>query len=140
MTMPLILQPIQWIVQKYGGTSLGKLLPTITGSIIPQYLEGHKISVVCSAISGTSKTLGTTSLLLQAIDFAMDSKDRKRLDITIDTIRDQHLNMSSKLKMEIQMIEGAKNGIFESLEAGVVQDCEGLRSFLVAAQVRGTQS
>jgi hypothetical protein len=66
--MPLILQHKQWIVQKYGGTSLGKLLPTITGTIIPHYLETHNVAVVFSATSGTSTSLGAASLLIKAID------------------------------------------------------------------------
>jgi aspartokinase len=69
--IPLILQEKKWVVQKHGGTSLGKLLPAITGTIIPQYLRTQKIAVICSAISGTSKSMGTTSLLLKTNECAM---------------------------------------------------------------------
>ncbi|KAK4054281.1 Aspartokinase [Microbotryomycetes sp. JL201] len=56
-----------WVVQKYGGTSLGKFLETIACTIIPGYIEsGNRVAVVCSARSGESKSTGTTNLLLRA--------------------------------------------------------------------------
>ncbi|KAM0789418.1 hypothetical protein ACM66B_000243 [Microbotryomycetes sp. NB124-2] len=56
-----------WVVQKYGGTSLGKFLKTIASTVIPGYIEsGNRIAVVCSARSGESKSTGTTNLLLRA--------------------------------------------------------------------------
>ncbi|KAL8292009.1 hypothetical protein RQP46_001475 [Phenoliferia psychrophenolica] len=55
------------IVQKYGGTSVGKFLNVIGGEVLPSYLDaGNRVVVVCSARSGTSKTTGTTNLLLRA--------------------------------------------------------------------------
>ncbi|KAK4701890.1 aspartate kinase, partial [Phenoliferia sp. Uapishka_3] len=55
------------IVQKYGGTSVGKFLSVIGSEIIPSYLDGgNRVVVVCSARSGTSKSTGTTNLLLRA--------------------------------------------------------------------------
>ncbi|KAH8116184.1 aspartate kinase [Phellopilus nigrolimitatus] len=55
-----------WIVQKYGGTSVGKFAAKIAEEIVPAYLERHKIAIVCSARSGSTKALGTTNLLLRA--------------------------------------------------------------------------
>ncbi|WFD31994.1 aspartate kinase [Malassezia sp. CBS 17886] len=55
-----------WIVQKYGGTSVGKFLDTIVGTICPSYQATHRVAIVCSARSGKTKALGTTTLLLQA--------------------------------------------------------------------------
>lgn len=61
-----------WIIQKYGGTSVGKFLDTIAQQIVPSYLSGNKVAIVCSARSGQTKALGTTNLLLQAASEALD--------------------------------------------------------------------
>lgn len=130
-----MLQQKQWIVQKYGGTSLGKLLPTITGTIIPDYLQNYNVAVVCSAMSGTSKEMGTTSLLLKAIDHALDSnKPLAALNHTIDTIRDQHLDASKVLQGGLK--KACRSSIFQELDQEIIEECEQLRSFLAAAQVR----
>ena len=62
----------EWIIQKYGGTSVGKFLDTISQQIVPSYLAGNKVAIVCSARSGQTKALGTTNLLLQAASEALD--------------------------------------------------------------------
>ncbi|TBU45137.1 aspartate kinase [Dichomitus squalens] len=56
----------KWLVQKYGGTSVGKFVTKIAEDIIPEYLDQHKVAIVCSARSGSTKALGTTNLLLRA--------------------------------------------------------------------------
>jgi aspartate kinase len=56
----------KWIVQKYGGTSVGKFAVDIARNIVPSYIGKQKIAIVCSARSGTAKALGTTNLLLKA--------------------------------------------------------------------------
>jgi aspartate kinase len=70
-----------WIVQKYGGTSVGKLLETIVGEIVPyatslyrarispeiyyfsSYIPQGRLAIVCSARSGSTKSTGTTALV-----------------------------------------------------------------------------
>lgn len=66
-----------WIVQKYGGTSVGKQLPTIAQQIAPSYLANPdvRVAIVCSARSGQTKALGTTNLLLQAAKEALQPDD-----------------------------------------------------------------
>ncbi|KAA1478153.1 aspartate kinase [Dentipellis sp. KUC8613] len=86
----------QWLVQKYGGTSVGKFADRIAGEIVPcvlslfsilylflylyllspspsqpAYLDQHKLAIVCSARSGSTKALGTTNLLLRAASEAL---------------------------------------------------------------------
>lgn len=56
----------KWIVQKFGGTSVGKFPINIARDIVSNYTGQHKVAVVCSARSGSAKALGTTSLLLKA--------------------------------------------------------------------------
>ena len=50
-----------WIVQKFGGTSVGKAPDVIAGQIIKQWLETHQVVAVFSARSGESKLAGTTN-------------------------------------------------------------------------------
>lgn len=66
-----------WIVQKYGGTSVGKQLATISSVIAPSYLanDNVRLAIVCSARSGHTKALGTTNLLLQAAREALQPED-----------------------------------------------------------------
>ncbi|KAI9062248.1 aspartate kinase [Trametes sanguinea] len=61
----------KWLVQKYGGTSVGKFAAKIAEDIIPEYLDQHKVAIVCSARSGSTKALGTTNLLLKAASEAL---------------------------------------------------------------------
>ncbi|EPQ29627.1 uncharacterized protein PFL1_02846 [Pseudozyma flocculosa PF-1] len=66
----------QWIIQKYGGTSVGKFLERIASEIVPAYMAtNHKVAIVCSARSGQTKALGTTNLLLQAATEALCGDD-----------------------------------------------------------------
>ncbi|KAL7418528.1 Aspartokinase [Cryptotrichosporon argae] len=55
----------EWVVQKYGGTSVGKSLDSIC-KIVESYIPTKRVAVVCSARSSQTKALGTTNLLLQA--------------------------------------------------------------------------
>ncbi|KAF2734892.1 aspartate kinase [Polyplosphaeria fusca] len=122
-----------WIVQKYGGTSVGKLLDTITGSILPEHLQDYNVAVVCSARSGTSKSKGTTSLLLDAIKLATSSKaDTSELDHVIDVIKGEHLQAAAN---EITSEDSAD--ILSNLQLLIQKDCEQLRTFLKATWTLG---
>ncbi|CAH7666394.1 bifunctional aspartokinase/homoserine dehydrogenase I [Phakopsora pachyrhizi] len=60
-------QKSEWVVQKFGGTSVGKFLLNIPDKILPSALDSnHRVALVCSARSGDTKSTGTTNLLLQA--------------------------------------------------------------------------
>lgn len=125
-----------WIVQKYGGTSIGKLLNTITGSIIPEHLQLYNVAVVCSARSGTSKSKGTTSLLLDAIRLATSSETSTvELDQVINVIKEEHL---AAAHIAVREREQQKDRvIFEKLQQDIEKECEHLRSFLKAAWTIG---
>jgi aspartate kinase len=130
--MPEILSK-PWVVQKYGGTSIGKLLNTITGSILPEYLESYNVAVVCSARSGTSKSKGTTSLLLDAIRLATSNEtDTSALDLVIDVIKEEHLQAASGA---ITSKDAAH--ILRDLNIAIQKDCEQLRTFLKATWTLG---
>ncbi|OBZ77544.1 putative aspartokinase [Grifola frondosa] len=61
----------KWLVQKFGGTSVGKFAVQIAEDIVSEYLDQHKVAIVCSARSGSTKALGTTNLLLRAAGEAL---------------------------------------------------------------------
>ncbi|KIJ27346.1 hypothetical protein M422DRAFT_37825 [Sphaerobolus stellatus SS14] len=61
----------KWLVQKFGGTSVGKFATKIAEEIVPAYLDDYRVAVVCSARSGSTKALGTTNLLLRAASEAL---------------------------------------------------------------------
>ncbi|KAI0938456.1 hypothetical protein AcV5_000133 [Taiwanofungus camphoratus] len=61
----------KWLVQKYGGTSVGKFAVKIAEDIVSEYIDQHKVAIVCSARSGSTKALGTTNLLLRAASEAL---------------------------------------------------------------------
>ncbi|KAG6857043.1 hypothetical protein H0H87_010397 [Tephrocybe sp. NHM501043] len=75
----------RWLVQKFGGTSVGKFAIKIAEDIVAfvspsclskililsvrgnsNYIDQHKVAIVCSARSGSTKALGTTNLLLRS--------------------------------------------------------------------------
>ncbi len=129
-----------WVVQKYGGTSIGKLLDTITGEIIPEYLKTCNVAVVCSARSGTNKSKGTTSLLLKAIRCATSSEtSTKDLDEVIDTIKEEHLE-ASIAAVEQRTEHIYSRNILKELQADIRKDCEQLRRFLKATWTIGEMS
>ncbi|ETS80362.1 hypothetical protein PFICI_07891 [Pestalotiopsis fici W106-1] len=53
-----------WVVQKFGGTSVGKFPDKIAEDIVRASLDTSKVVVVCSARSTGKKVTGTTSRLL----------------------------------------------------------------------------
>lgn len=122
-----------WLVQKYGGTSLGKLMDTICGSIIPDHAEQHRLVVVCSALSGTLKAKGTTSLLLECIALSERGVGaQQQLLELVDLIRDNHLAVLDLI------FTTQKDSVFEAYDipkTSIVRECEDLKRFLLAAQV-----
>ncbi|KAL2162779.1 hypothetical protein VTH06DRAFT_6615 [Thermothelomyces fergusii] len=67
MTLPLLKNRSDcgWVVQKFGGTSVGKFPDKIAEDIVRKYVEDHRVVVVCSARSTGKKSTGTTSRLLE---------------------------------------------------------------------------
>ncbi|CAE6499971.1 unnamed protein product [Rhizoctonia solani] len=70
----------RWVIQKFGGTSVGKFAAKIAEEIVPitpflskrrAYIAEDKVVLVCSARSGSTKALGTTNLLLKAATEAL---------------------------------------------------------------------
>ncbi|TFK41417.1 Aspartate/glutamate/uridylate kinase [Crucibulum laeve] len=64
----------KWLVQKFGGTSVGKFAVKIAEDIVSNYIDQNKVAIVCSARSGSTKALGTTNLLLRASGEALQRR------------------------------------------------------------------
>ena len=154
---------VKWIVQKYGGTSIGKFLPTIVDSITPSYLKTNRVVIVCSARSGQTKALGTTNLLLQACNEAMRSiQGNNTLDSSRSSLSSSFQADSMGPLSSIQMglsrtefvpefqatVEKIKEDHFEAaresvqntqlreqLEQDIADDCMCLNQFLQAAMI-----
>ncbi|CAG7921524.1 unnamed protein product [Penicillium olsonii] len=60
------LAPMPWIVQKFGGTSLGHDASNIVNQIIIPATAESRVAIVCSAVSRSKKENGTTNRLLRA--------------------------------------------------------------------------
>ncbi|KAL3427065.1 aspartate kinase [Phlyctema vagabunda] len=56
---------LPWVVQKFGGTSVGKFAVNIAEDIVRASLAHNRVAVVCSARSTGKKVEGTTSRLLE---------------------------------------------------------------------------
>lgn len=122
-----------FLVQKYGGTSLGKLLETVCGTIIPQYSEQHKVVVVCSALSGTVKANGTTSLLLECISLAEAGRTgHGQLIDKITAIRDTHLSTLDSLN---RPLSDEWDLIYEDTRSKITEECDIVKRLLLAGQV-----
>ncbi|ORY96756.1 Aspartate/glutamate/uridylate kinase [Syncephalastrum racemosum] len=127
-TSPLRTNPtdLPWVVQKYGGTSVGKFLDVIASRIVPSYLEKNRVVVVCSARSGETKSKGTTNRLLKAAEEALNNGSQEYLNIVQD-IKDDHIAAARSAIKDQQ--------ILEQLEKEIDRQCLRLRSFLQAAEI-----
>ncbi|KAG8531419.1 uncharacterized protein KY384_003048 [Bacidia gigantensis] len=82
-----------WVVQKFGGTSLGKM-PSEIVDIIKSSLTHQRIAVVCSARSSHTKNEGTTTRLLRAANLAKNHHhfgSTNEIDEIVDSIKDDHI-------------------------------------------------
>ncbi|KAG0213688.1 Aspartokinase [Mortierella sp. GBA30] len=114
-----------WVVQKFGGTSIGKFIETITGTIVQSYLSTNRVAVVCSARSSESKSMGTTNRLLKAAASAMQPGSIEYVE-TVQDIRLDHLNTA---KNHI-----SDPDVLKRVQDEVNQDCDRLSAFLRAIQ------
>ncbi|ORX96143.1 aspartate kinase [Basidiobolus meristosporus CBS 931.73] len=120
-----------WLVLKFGGTSIGKFLESITSTIVRQALKTHRVIIVCSARSGNTKSAGTTSQLISAAESVLHPKSANHLQI-LNNLMEDHL---------IHARESIFNtSILEKLEKDITQECLKLQGFLDALQVIGEVS
>ncbi|EME82047.1 uncharacterized protein MYCFIDRAFT_211536 [Pseudocercospora fijiensis CIRAD86] len=119
-----------WVVQKFGGTSVGKFPVKIAEDIVQAGLEpGRRIAVVCSARSSTTKTEGTTNRLVRAAIDVLDQKSGKFREI-IKTIQLDHLQAGR----DACSVWGANSQILDEYTAAVNLECKTLLKILESAQ------
>ncbi|KAF7728636.1 Aspartokinase [Apophysomyces ossiformis] len=117
---------LPWVVQKFGGTSVGKFLDNIANQVIKEYVKQNRLVVVCSARSGESKQTGTTNRLIRAANDALKPSSSEYLTILNELLEDH-------LKVADDMIQNS--AIREDLKNDIQHDCTKLKSFLEAAQI-----
>ncbi|KAI0999509.1 Aspartate kinase [Podosphaera aphanis] len=69
-----------WIIQKFGGTSVGNFVRQIAIDIVRAGLKDNNIIVVCSAKSTGKKAEGTTSRLLEIFGLLEEVRITKQLE------------------------------------------------------------
>ncbi|KAI0112626.1 aspartate kinase [Hypoxylon sp. NC0597] len=126
-----------WIVQKFGGTSVGKFPDIIAEHIVRASLSSNKIVVVCSARSSGKKVTGTTSRLLEiykqlrAISAATSNEVTQNdlveaAKLIIQDICDDHVaavrNFMKSPDLQKEVIEG------------IEEDCQELKDYIIAAK------
>ncbi|KAI9677557.1 MAG: Aspartokinase [Caeruleum heppii] len=126
-----IVEGQRWIVQKFGGTSLGKLAGKIADDIIRPSLLEHRVAVVCSARSSYTKAEGTTNRLLRAAREA-EKPQSGGFHALVDAIRAEHIDAA---RQHLQARD-----ILQDLIRGIEEECEDLLAFLQATQRVGEVS
>ncbi|EGP85256.1 unnamed protein product [Zymoseptoria tritici ST99CH_3D7] len=120
-----------WVVQKFGGTSVGKFPVKIAEDIVQAGLEpGKRIAVVCSARTSTSKNEGTTSRLVRASLDVLDPESGKYREI-VETIRQDHVKAGQDA---CGVWGGATTKVLEQYTLAVNAECKKLMKILEAAQ------
>ncbi|KAF1981299.1 aspartate kinase [Aulographum hederae CBS 113979] len=113
-----------WVVQKFGGTSVGKFAVGIAG-VVGTGLKEHRTAVVCSARSNNTKAEGTTNRLLRAAHLAEQSGSRQ-YDAIVEAIRLDHIDHA---KETIRSPE-----ILQQFTEDVTAECLKLVKMLESAQ------
>lgn len=111
------------VVQKFGGTSVGKLPTEIARDIVSKYSENYRVIVVCSARSTNIKAEGTTTCLLRACEQALSRAGNFRKEI--DNIRRGH----HKAVLDILGEED------DELKAAIDHECDQAIKILEASKI-----
>lgn len=117
-----------WIVQKFGGTSVGKFAREIAVDIVKKYNQHNRIAVVCSARSTQTKSEGTTTRLLLASELAIDDK-QDECRATLQLIKDDHILNAEKCINDIT--------IRNNLITNTVNEIDGIERLLDACCIIG---
>ncbi|KAI5815885.1 Aspartate/glutamate/uridylate kinase [Pyronema omphalodes] len=116
-----------WIVQKFGGTSLGKFADQIAVEIVKPSISLHRTAIVCSALSTGTKAEGTTSRLLRAANAALNPTSPVSHTTIVSEISSDHISAARSLIHSPSLLEA----FIHNVEA----ETNRLLSFLSAAQV-----
>ncbi|KAK3116327.1 hypothetical protein LTR53_003454 [Teratosphaeriaceae sp. CCFEE 6253] len=119
-----------WVVQKFGGTSVGKFAGKIAEDIVLAGLKDQRIAVVCSARSTGTKAEGTTNRLLRAArDVETDFHSTKYVDI-VEALRLDHLKAGQQDVRDA----GIRKQYIADVDAECGDDRGGLLRLLGSAQ------
>ncbi|KAK9449412.1 Aspartate/glutamate/uridylate kinase [Limtongia smithiae] len=113
-----------WVVQKFGGTSVGKFPTQIVDNIVGPYSKDSRVAVVCSARSTDTKAEGTTNRLLKAAEFALKNENYAEV---VAAICDDHLSTARNLIQDATVLKDLVDAIQE--------ECDLLSRLLSAAQI-----
>lgn len=113
-----------WVVQKFGGTSVGKFPLEIANDVVKSYSQDFRVAVVCSARSTDTKAEGTTTRLLDAADKALTGLD---FSDSLEAIRESHLKAAR---------ENVKSpDLLKKLESDINRECNSVAAIISAARV-----
>lgn len=113
-----------WVVQKFGGTSVGKFPLAIANDIVKVYSQDYQVAVVCSARSTDTKAEGTTTRLLTAAENALTGAD---FSVSLEAIRESHLKAAR---------ENVKSkDLLSKLELEINRECNAVAAIISAAKV-----
>ncbi|POS84289.1 hypothetical protein EPUL_004347, partial [Erysiphe pulchra] len=127
-----------WVVQKFGGTSIGKFATKIAEDIVSNSLKDNKIAVVCSARSSGKKVEGTTSRLLEILNLlqaanCISSPDAEhcveivnQYEHLVRSICDDHLNAAQR--------DITHKDIQASLVKDIHKECKEISDYRKAAE------
>ncbi len=121
-TEKLISRP--WVIQKFGGTSVGKFPEKIANEIVKVYSKTYNVAVVCSARSTGLKVEGTTSRLLKCAEMAQNDEDFLTV---IELIRNDHLETATRKIHDVEILSQLKHDINH--------ECDYVIKLLHAAQI-----
>ncbi|KAK5107334.1 hypothetical protein LTR62_001389 [Meristemomyces frigidus] len=117
-----------WVVQKFGGTSVGKFGVEIAEGIVLAGLKqnnGQRIAVVCSARSTGTKAEGTTNRLLRAARDTQTGTGSKYGDV-VEALRLDHIQAGGSAVSD--------QTILKRYTEDVDKECQKLLRILEAAQ------
>ncbi|WPG97911.1 Hypothetical protein R9X50_00069400 [Acrodontium crateriforme] len=114
-----------WVVQKFGGTSVGKFAVKIAEDIVAVGAKEQRIAIVCSARSTNTKSEGTTNRLLRAARDVLEAEPTKYSDL-VEAVRIDHIKAG---EADIKDAD-----VLAKYNAAVNAECFNLMKILESAQ------
>ncbi|KAI1853492.1 hypothetical protein JX265_004177 [Neoarthrinium moseri] len=140
MTVPIVhgnTSSNGWVVQKFGGTSVGKFPDKIAEDIVRASLGNNKVIVVCSARSTGKKATGTTSRLLEIYKKLREISATTSADATHEELLDQARNLVQEICNDhVFAVQSfvkdpeLQKKVSDEIEA----DCQELIDYIIAAK------
>ncbi|RYP42371.1 hypothetical protein DL767_000293 [Monosporascus sp. MG133] len=126
-----------WIIQKFGGTSVGKFPDKIVEDIVRASLASNKIVVVCSARSSGKKVTGTTSRLLEVYkklrSLCAATSDECTQNALFDEAKGLVLDICNEHVYAVQSF--IKNSDIQmKVSKDIEDDCQELIDYVIAAK------